>query len=822
MAKSPSFAWRILPTLLALAILAPVRAAAQAELSAGDLLVRLDARGQVTSLYDKQHQREFVATGQPAALLSIVVNRMTGETPVPPKNETPVSPTTEAPASASWNLKTSILTLQYRPSGVRVRVQVTTRPTHLVFEVMDAQPAAVVDAIVWGPIPTSIGATVGEIVGVVRDESFAIGLQVLNVKTRGGALLNDEGSDPSRGTLAQKTAWGSVLQAFTLDRSRPRRVAVWNGQFAGMPVPPMAGETVVGSKVALFGCPPADALARVGAIEVAEAAPHPMFDGQWIKEWRDQGRSYLIAAFTESTVDELLAYTRRASLMTLYHPEPFASWGHYGLDPKMFPSGDEGMKRAVEKGQALGIRIGVHTLTNFINTNDAYVSPVPDPRLARSGSSPLVVGLDPGATEIHVVDPAYFANEKANWLHTVVIDRELIRYRAVSASQPWRLLDCERGAFGTKAAVHRKGASVGKLIDHPYKVFFPTLDLQDEIASNLALWFNRTGVGQLDFDGREGCLASGQGDYAQDRFAQVFYDHLDHPVVNGTSTSSPYYWHINSYCNWGEPWYGGFRESMQEYRIQNQALFDRNYVPNMLGWYRLTATTSLAEMEWMLARAAGFGAGFAMSTTIEELRKNADTGLLLDTIREWEAARRSGAFSPAQRERLKNSKLEFHLERAAQASVPATALPAGGWILFPFHHGPVFRHERTVGQPGEPSGAAWTVENPDETQPLQFRLQAVGGTGRASAFRLEVDRTQVIQIDAQLKAGESLVFDGGTVARVYDDKGRQTQAVAVTKPAPRTAPGPHAIGFDCTFEGDTPPAVELTFRTRGAAEPVGR
>jgi len=48
---------------------------------------------------------------------------------------------------------------------------------------------------------------------------------------------------------------------------------------------------------------------------------------------------------------------------------------------------------------------------------------------------------------------------------------------------------------------------------------------------------------------------------------------------------------------------------MQEYRIQNQALFDRNYVPNMLGWYRLTATTSLVEMEWMLGARGRVGAG---------------------------------------------------------------------------------------------------------------------------------------------------------------------------------------------------------------------
>jgi hypothetical protein len=782
------------PCVLGLLASTAVPVAAQPEFSAGDLQVRLVRGADLASLRGPGG-RDYLDAGHSSSLLNVVL--ASGEH--------------AAPTAMSWNQSARTLTLRYGARGPRVRVKVVERATYAVFEVVAVEPADSVQAVAWGPIATRISATVGEIVGVVRDESFAIGMQVLNLKTRGG-VVTDEGSDPSRGSLALVRPWGgSSLQAFTLDRSRSRRVAAWNGQYPDMPVPPLPGETVVGSKIALFGCAPAGVLDRIGAIEQAEGVPHPMFDGEWIKQWRNQGRSYLIAAFTEDTVDELLAYTRRADLMTLYHPEPFASWGHYGLDLKMFPNGDEGMKRAVEKGRAVGIRIGVHTLTNFINTNDAYVSPVPDARLARAGSSPLAADVDERATETRVSSPDYFTNEKANWLHTVVIDQELVRYRAVSKGDPWTLLDCERGAYGTRPATHRQGAPVGKLIDHPYKVFFPNMEMQDEIAANLARWFNKTGVGQLDFDGREGCLASGQGDYAQDRFAEVFYRNLDHPVVNGTSTSSPYYWHINSYCNWGEPWYGGFRESMQEYRIQNQALFDRNYVPNMLGWYRLTATTSLAEMEWMLARAAGFGAGFAMSTTLEELRKNRDTGLLLDTIREWEAARRGGAFGAPQRERLKNSRLEFHLE------------PAGGsaWRLFPFHDSVLFRHEAAARQPGEPHGSTWDIENLDEAQPLQFRVMVAAGAGTVSRPRFEVDRAREIAFDIELKGGESLVFDGVGPARVYDAKGRQTAVAVASGPVPRLEPGRHRVTFDCaTSEGA--PVVDVTFRTRGAAEPVRR
>ncbi len=112
--------------------------------------------------------------------------------------------------------------------------------------------------------------------------------------------------------------------------------------------------------------------------------------------------------------------------------------------------------------------------------------------------------------------------------------------------------------------------------------------MQNEIAKNLALLCNETGIDHLDFDGHEGGQASGQGDYGIEAFSKTFYDHADHFVVNGTSNSKHFYWHMNTYCNWGEPWYGGFRESMQEYRIANQALFERNYMPNMMGWYLMT------------------------------------------------------------------------------------------------------------------------------------------------------------------------------------------------------------------------------------------
>jgi hypothetical protein len=260
----------------------------------------------------------------------------------------------------------------------------------------------------------------------------------------------------------------------------------------------------------------------------------------------------------------------------------------------------------------------------------------------------------------------YFKKQPSNHLRTVRIGRELIQYDSATQEPPYLLLGCKRGAFGTNASAHSKYEQADKLIDHDYGVFFPNIEMQKEVAGNFADLLNETGVDHFDFDGFEGGVGTGEGDYGVELFSKEVFDHVKHDVLYGTSISKTFYWHIGSYYNWGEPWYGGFNESMQQYRIDNQGLFERNFMPHMLGWYLLTEKTSLAEMEWMLARSAGYNAGFAMVASPAALRKNPNSGILLDAIREWETARNGKAFSKEQQELLKDPKTEFHLEKSGE------------------------------------------------------------------------------------------------------------------------------------------------------------
>ncbi len=761
-------------------------------LESDELTVMIDDTGQVASLMDKANQIEYAAPGQKSPLLQVYRDAAF-----------------HSPQSASWNEQSEQLTLQY--ADAQVVLATTFKDTHITLEIIMATPIDSIERVQWGPIATSIKENVGEVIGVVRGDQFAVGLQGLNVKTLGGPADSKEGRDVSRGRAAMPTSWGSSLQAYSLDRSRPRHVDVWGGQFPNMPVPPIPGETVVGSKVALFGVSANSALDRVGQIELAEGLPHPEYQGIWSRKSKELGRSYLIASFSEDTIDEMIAYAKRGNFLSLYHPDPFKSWGHYELSPRYFPNGEAGMKMCADKAKTAGLLIGVHTLTNFINTNDSFVTPVPDKRLAKAGSSVIVGDIEADDTTIEVAAPEYFNNTKSNWLKTVMIGEELIRYGKVSDRAPWRLLDCRRGAFGTKASAHRQDTEVAKLMDHAYKVFLTNYEMQHEVAERLAGLFNRTGITHFDFDGHEGCHSSGQGDFGLEMFAKVFYDNADHFVHNGTSNSQPFYWHINTCCNWGEPWYGGFRSSMAQYRINNQAMLERNFMPKMLGWFQLTPNTTLADIEWLMARSAGYNSGFAMSTSRRSLKGNPLTDSLLETIRDWEALRMQDAFTAAQRAAMRDTDREFHLAKID-----------GQFMLHSYLASKVYEYKHYERQPGEPTYAEWEYTQLGVKQPLQFTLTLKGSTGLVDNTVFEFDNYLYFEIPLAIEAGQTLLCDGTATLRLFDDRGRQVKKHNLAAAPPNIPHGQHDIKLSCEFEGDPAPVVQVQFKALGKSEPVKR
>lgn len=771
--------------LLALCARAPL--GAQLVLRTSGLEVGLGGRGEIVRLADPRSGTDYAPEGRPGYLVRV---RSGGRE---------IEPSALQPGKSGWRFVFD--------GGIELVVGISQKAEYLRLELLEVVRPEKVEAVLWGPLNTTIGETIGEVVGIVRDRDFAIGLQALNAKTCGGKLVNEEGTTGGR-TTATAEEFGSSLQAFTVNQARDRTMTVWN-LYKNVPVKALPGFELEGSALALFGAAPADALDLIGRIELAEGLPHPVIDGEWIKTSGVTGRPYLIAAFSERTVDAMLEYARRLGFPALYHSGPFKTWGHFDLLEDLFPNGRAGFKACVDKAKALGLRVGAHTLTNFITTNDPFVTTSANQGLMAAGLARLAKDVDAAATEIAVDSGDHFRQEST--LKSVLIGTEIVRYLDVTGSGPFILTDCVRGAFGTPAAAHARGDEARMLMDHPYKTLFPDWPMQEELIGNMARFFNETGASQMDFDGHEGACYLGRGDFGHVHFVEAFLGRVGHLVVNGSSNIGHFYWHFNSYINWGEPWYASFRESQSRYRFDNQPFLERNYLPNMLGWFLMTPDTRLEDIEWMLARAAGYDAGYAFVAEYETFQANPATDAIIEAVRAWEEAKGLGVFSEEQRARLKDPERDFHLERAGE----------GRWALRN-HDKFRFEHGRQVLQPGQPTASEWDFENAFDPQPLHLHLLLAGGDDAgAEAIELEVDRSFKVTVPAALKAGQSLVWDGSERMIVYDEKGRKLETVEVGKWPPLLSKGKHTLAVDARFAGRGP-VLKGVVKLQATVETVAR
>jgi len=782
------------------------------EFESDSFKISINQHGIIKNFIDKNTGNDYLAKNTSAPLLSIRIQKEI-----------------HLPLSANFDEKSQIISLSFK-NDINAKIKVESKETHLTFELVDISDSENIELIVWGPFPTTLNKIIGETIGVVQGEKYAIGIQALNIKTLGGYPWNendhlpqmdifdsDENYDLAKGRkgvlysveAAKPTEYGSTLQAYCRNRDKARIIKNWEHEKYVAPAYKDGG--TIGSKIALFGCPVDKTLETIGTIEIAEDLPHPLIDGQWGKTAFSAAAAYMILNFSEKDIEKALEITKRAGLRYLYHSDPFETWGHFKLKEEYFPDGIESMKRCVEKAESMGVKVGIHTLSNFITTNDPYVTPIPDKRLAKIGSSIITRDIDSKQSEIFIEAPDFFNQFKRNHLKTVVIGNELIRYGGVSEKAPWTLLECQRGAFGTTAFPHKNGEKISKLADHGYNVFLTNSELSIEVAKNIAELFNKTGLRQISFDGLEGNHSTGLGNYGEVLFTKTWYDHLSEEIkqhyIADASRSGHFFWHIYTRMNWGEPWYAGFRESQTEYRLRNQKYFQRNFMPGMLGWFKMTSETSIEDIEWMLARSAAFDAGYAFYTDYKSLEANGHSEEILKLLGEWEKARMSRVFNDDQKQRMQDIKNEFHLK----------VLNGKEWDLFQVYSYK-FKHEKNERQPGEPLSSTFTFENPAEEQPMNFVLTLVGGN--IKNFKFEVDNFKQIELPVTLKPEQTIKYIGGDKAIIYSKNWQKIKEIEIDVDAFTISKGTHSLSFNCKFAESKDTHVKLELRFIGTAEKV--
>jgi hypothetical protein len=788
------------------------RSSSEVVLQTEALEMAIDGSGKLTQLKDRSTGRQYLSDAVTSPLVQLKVQG---------KVQTPKSLKREA----------DLLLLEFEDL-LTLSIRVKEHATHLSFELIKCNRIEEIEWLAWGPFANTINQQIGETVGVVRGESFALGIQSLNIKTLGGYPWYDNDTTPQldifeqddysdlseegkRETLyrveaAKPEPFGSSLQAYVRNRFNERVVSNLNHDYFVSPV--YDDEGIIGSKIALFGVQVEKALETIGKIEIAESLPHPQIDGQWGKTAKGAAAAYLIYDFNEANIEQAIALTQQAGLKYLYHSDPFKNWGHFELKEEAFPNGWDGLKACVDKAAQSGIYVGVHTLSNFITPNDPYVTPKPDARLGIVGYSSLSANIDAIQTEIPIEAAEFFDQYANNNLKTVRIGKELIRYNSVSSQAPYKLIGCERGAWQTSAAAHESGQKVSKLADHAYKVFLTNPALTVEMAEKLSALYTYTGLRQISFDGLEGNRSTGMGNYGELLFTSSWYnsltDELKSQLIIDASRTTHFFWHTYSRMNWGEPWYAGFRESQTEYRLKNQAYFERNMMPNMLGWFSLRSNTTLEDIEWMLARSAAYDAGYAFVVRDETLQQNGQLSAIFKRIADWEKLRITDAFSADQKERMKSIETEFELEYRDKEAYGIRQI-----------HTMRFSHEAKIRQPGEPLYTSFSFDNPLSETDLFFILTAQGAD--AAHVVLELNNSKTIKLPVRLSKGQSLRYLSKGSAEIVDGNLTLIKRIPIDAHILKVSSGRQTIQIDAYFENaEEDASLKVELRLADKVEPL--
>jgi hypothetical protein len=610
---------------------------------------------------------------------------------------------------------------------------------------------------------------------------------------------------------AARVDGGAVLQFSCRRRDRLEYREV-NGVKDCLVLPVKGDDALIkGAKIAVFACKQKDALERIGEIEIEQGLPHPMIEGEWGKISRGAMRSYLISNFYQDDIDFVIEKAKVAGLKYIYHDGPFQAWGHFTWNEDGFPGGDEQVKAIVEKCKANGILVGVHTLTNFMNTNDAYVTPVPSDHLLKQGQLYLVEDIDKSQTELLIQKSHYFDTPLT--LNAMQCENELISFGSFEEKDGCYLLkNCRRGEFETTASAHKKEVPLYKLWDYPYNTLFPDLELQDEFSDRIIEIFNKTGLSQISFDGLEGCDYTGHDEYAHTRFSIRCFEGWDHTVINDASGLHHFTWHMNTRMNWGEPWGEAMRTGQVEYRIKNQDFFRRNLFPRMLGWFLIRLAdkkfecSTLEDLEWALSESAGFDAGYGMTISVQTLHLHGQIDKLLSAINYWDTLRLADAFTDEQKEKLKDPATEWHLEKEDENT----------YLLYPMEVSKPYICNLAEMQPGQPGGSDWSVTNNMEPG-FSIRLHNEGEGSITNPSFKTVGGT--IKFNCTVGENQYLLVDFGGKAELTNKNFAVIENVEVLGSA-SLPQGTSAVAFSCEHNKYETPEISVRFITRGNPEKI--
>lgn len=811
--------------------------------------IKIDANGYVASIVDRVTGKEYSPAGRPSPLLSL----HEGNTP----NSTLV-----LPKSAAFDGVKRQISLSY-PNGAVAVVQANLKESYLRFQLVSLEPRGTVDNVVWGPLNTTVSGRIGDIIGVVRDENFAIGLYGLDDNTIPGRI--EEGDcygmgyfihspDPKACPIPEKyqegqwfniggdgvsdTAFyshpedyfnqvfgsgakvepefGSSISYYSRDR-RQSYVHFYSllpgfkiHERKHMVSDPLPGVDFLGSAIALYACPDTEGVKVLEQIFKGENLVYVTDrDGKWIRD-PAAARPTL---YWNGPVDKAIEYAKAMGFKDIsrdtgefYSSRPSGWTGHLSYQGKSITY-KEFSEMCHKEGLTHG---GLHTLCMFLQGGISRdVTPVPNENLLTVCRTKLAKDLSPTDTEIVVADPSFLA-ESGTWpkngdgQNYIRVGGEMMMYKGISAAAPWTLTGVKRGHAST-AAGHKAGDELVKLQQNCYNGFVPDMKLMLDYADDYVDLMVRNGMDTINFDGYETMAYTNHGYYAFNvfnrRLFEGYHAKTGHwPRVTGSNIFGGAWAYFNV-CDLG----GGRNMYLPEQGRRNIEAkdignaFTACWFPGTFGIQGLPGT--LVDAENMMAKAIGWDSTFALSVDQAGIDRIPERDAIFAAFNAWQQARELQLFTRAQKARLRDPALKFHLERTG----------AGRFLL------------RTVqeirrGYDSTENGTAVPVANAGGEQPLQFMVQP---DVAADGADLVLPDGSTLRCDQKIERLQFIVCKGGR-AYLADSNLKKLADLTLEKP-PRLPAGEGKVVVKLRMKD---PAAKIRFGfwswTLDAGESLGQ
>ncbi|HUT36160.1 MAG TPA: hypothetical protein VNE39_21915 [Planctomycetota bacterium] len=562
------------------------------------------------------------------------------------------------------------------PGGrAHVRLAVTAKKRYLVFEVVSVGEEKP-DTLSLCPAMVSLAKVRSHLSGVAADDDFAACVRVVDLKSN---LLVHGGPSPRFEVRCE------------------------------------AKHGIVGARFALVGCPTSQLRSVLQEVVRDEGLPSSPLGGPFALDAEENRGSYVFAyGLSEQNADEWVALAKKAGFAQVHLIGFEKSLGHYEPRPNLFPNGLAGLKTVVAKIHAAGLRAGMHTLTACIAPHDPFATPVPDKRLAKDATFTLAEAIGEGDKAVQTTaEPKGFDTIWAYAAHgnVVQLDDELIQFTGLA---PTGFTDCKRGAFGTKAAPHAKGAPVHHLYVR-YTSFQPDENstLVDEVADCIASVFNTCGFDMIYMDGAEGMVGGWHG---VSKMRAAIFKRLKGRVLVEASEWGYHSWPFHSRIGAYDYPHWALKRFIDIHCNHNDGNRASSLLPTQLGWWAILGPSAdhdaefRDEIEYLCCKALATDAPMSFQGVgVGSKPANARQDEYLQLIGRYERLRLARTVPEAIRKQLRTPKADFRLADGADGKpqfVPTDYLA----------------HKVTGLKDGS---AAWTVRNRFAAQPLRLRIQAL-------------------------------------------------------------------------------------------------